>query len=1136
MPTKDEILRVNTERILRAKAEKLFFKELNSKAGRAAVLRGASAAPREVTTIPTGHEEGYVEEAAPGGIVDLDRLSHFQEVAITNFIHNKESLDRREDARRNGQQQRAQEYEERGGGGVLIRETDDLKDGLVEFTSRVEGCTAFAVCGIPPGASRRPEFSERSAADIGVGRGSSAGVGGGCSAVWTAGPDGSISVRSGDTMATVVELPERADGSVVTSLFSTSTGHVWAGYTDGTVQVYDGSVCVLITEGAFHDGPVTCFCEMFDHKVVSGGVDGSLVRWDSEDKNFMAISRTLIGDATQEAAHQQNVDVRRRPAGEGVSSIASNGYTIIVGCSLTGSIVAIDAIEEVELGTYFDRSICSAANPGQMGPGIDVISLLVVDGYLFAGYSNGYVAVWNNDSFRLVFSKHMGARPVAITCDLVTDVVDVDAGNAAAVAKAHQYLAGMGEAGDATKERTELDASRSRAPASKNSRVWITLETGVVHVWSTLADERFATESIVGAFRGAAPVRGLVSVPTWETSRVFTVGSDGVSKTWCSMLSTGLCTLEQTAESLRAVLEEDEGQLLKLSVTVSHFKNVQQRRRLEISELLFQRNREQFLRRSYFKWQQWYLQSKYRANRGAISSRLPIAFDHPMLRFRYLSKWYQWFMARRLATASQRYERALNPIFDERTMLLYAHKLKKFVATLKASKDRETISGVWTRSSLRVVLRVYYIRWRQTLVHRAERRRRDAAATALAECNQIALLRKFYMKWSTSGEGVETRMLAVHVLQRFLIMEGSVQLQERWRKWYVFVVRRRQLRRLWRLAECVDVATKGPLLSQYYQRWLLFRLYSQDAKRKERMAKRAKEIASIRSQYGELEPLIAEKRRIGEINMQSAKKAREAAEYARQLNHVLERQVTLQRELDDKIYEEGTRQQASKQDVQEQLVQLLSRLKAKALNFYADQQLFHQMRERTKPTAGGQQAAVKVFLESHQAVKRVVVDVTRKPYTSADEPWPLDEHMLAHLPTHHLTTIHTAIKNMVLTFDIMDEDTRDSITTDYEIVVNGRNLMAMLDVCVAHKQHRLTSSTAPPPSAQHSSPVPTPRASASVSTARAASPSISRPPPTAPSPTPRTADRPLTARPTPRPAASATPKAGVASPFSRLYL
>lgn len=1130
---------MNTERILRAKAEKLFFKELNAthtKSGRPIVPGTPRGGGDESTTIPTAHDDGLNEEAtAPShSIVDLDRLHHYQEVAINQFINNKDSVDRREEARRNGAIRREIAHEG-GGGGVLVRGTDDHADGLVEFTSRVEGCTAFAVCGVPPGVTRRPEFSERTASS-GMSRGVHSGMGGGCSSVWTAGPDGSISVRSGDSMATVVELPERADGSVVTTLFATSTGHVWAGYTDGTVQVYDGSVCVLITEGAFHDGPVTCFCEMFDRKIVSGGADGSLVRWDSEDKNFMAISRTLIGDATQEAAQQQGVEGRRRPAGEGVSSLVCNGYTVIVGCSLTGSIVAIDAIEEVELGTYFDRSICSSTTPGKMGPGIDVISLLVVDGYLFAGYSNGFVAVWNNESFRLVYSKQMGARPVSITCDAVTDVVDVDASNAAAVASIQQSLAGMGAAGDATKERTELDASRSRAPTSKNSRTWITLETGVVHVWSTLADERFVTESVVGAFRGPAPVRTLVSVPTWETSRVFTVGSDGVSKTWCSMLSTGLCTLEQTVESLRAVLEEDEGQLLKLSVTVSHFKNVQQRRRHEISELLFQRHREQFLRRCYFKWQQWYLQTKYSTNRSEISTRIPVVFDQPMLRFRYLSKWYQWFMARRFATASQRYERALNPLFDERTMLLYAHKLKKFVATLKASKDREVISGVWTRSSLLVVLRVYYIRWRQVLVRRAEDSRRNAAASTLSDSNQVALMRKFYVRWSTSGEKVEQRVLAMHTLERFLVMEGSIQLKERFRKWYVYVIRRKQLKKLWRLAECVDVATNAPLRARYYQKWLLFKFYSLDKKRRERMAARAKEIASIREQYSALEPLIAEKRLIGELNLATSKLAREAAAESARLDAVREQQELLQEKLFRREEEELNRQQLSKEDVQEQLVQLLSRLKAKALNFYADQQLFHQMRERTKPTAGGQQAAVKVFLESHQAVKRVVVDVTRKPYMSAEERWPLDEHMLAHLPGHHLSTVHTAIKNMVLTFDIMDEATRDSITTDFEIVINGHNLMDMLDVCVAHKHNRLSS--APASHIAHTSPTPTPRTPApSVSTVRATSPSVSRPAPTAYSPAPKpVSSAPLTARSAPQPTPNTTPMAKTGmSPFSRLY-
>jgi hypothetical protein len=135
----------------------------------------------------------------------------------------------------------------------------------------------------------------------------------------------------------------------------------------------------------------------------------------------------------------------------------------------------------------------------------------------------------------------------------------------------------------------------------------------------------------------------------------------------------------------------------------------------------------------------------------------------------------------------------------------------------------------------------------------------------------------------------------------------------------------------------------------------------------------------------------------------------------------------------------------------ERLENLMSQLKAKVINYYSDCTLFHQIRE--KLTRGGQ-PVTKVFLEAHQAVKRIVVELSRNPNLNSER-WPLTPVHLQRIPPHQFPVLLTAIKTMVVTFDIMDKPTRDSLTSDVEIVLNADLLTSMALMAISHRRQVL---------------------------------------------------------------------------------
>jgi len=131
----------------------------------------------------------------------------------------------------------------------------------------------------------------------------------------------------------------------------------------------------------------------------------------------------------------------------------------------------------------------------------------------------------------------------------------------------------------------------------------------------------------------------------------------------------------------------------------------------------------------------------------------------------------------------------------------------------------------------------------------------------------------------------------------------------------------------------------------------------------------------------------------------------------------------------------------------------MAMLKAKVINYHRDYNLIERTRDQVKPR--GQLPVEKLFLESHMVVKRVVIDVTKEQVASGQE-WsslPKGNKLDKAVPSHQKIVVLNAIKIMIICYELMNQEIRDRLTTDDEILTNTEYLKD-LAACAKREEDR----------------------------------------------------------------------------------
>ena len=794
----------------------------------------------------------------------------------------------------------------------------------------------------------------------------------GGASLWTGEADGSIGVRNGVTGALVyqIDAPALQDGCTVPAIAETLfavDSHMWAGFSDGTIRIFDQQVFILAFEGKLHRGGVTAFAQSFDGKTFSASKDGTVGKWDTEENNFDSLSQTDPIDGSPAAL-----------------CLATYGYHLFVGYS-NGTLRAYD----IETG---DASVTF------QGQDDAVTGVCVQDGFLFSTSLDGSVVAWNIANGEAIKRLEGHRAPVtAMMCDQI------------------------------------------------GHRIWTTDTDGVINVWSSQSERGFQLEQSV-AHDEAVDIVALKGIAAIDAVKVWTLGSNGQNKVWHSSTNLVEESIRDGLRAMRSIIDQDEIELRKWNELIRTLHEVAYRLRTSLSDTLDVSCGRELQRRAYLVWKQWVLKSQLKKFQGCalqhVAQRANISLRQRTFATLLLNRNKQ----RRL-----RYTTQLSNLLlaDTQRELIYSYgkKMEAVHYTLRRLKRARSVAAVSEDCAQRLILRrafEKFCRFRRWSQESRQRVRMAGAICAAAE-KRLGLI--FFRQWMSRVQLNDiNRQKVFHSIA--IASTVSKRLSSSYfAAWKSYVDRKKRQRLLVRLQTILSTSSMEQPLGSYFGKWKRYseqRLGNALVQAREALLP---ESQVLERKMAEVEHLLRRRRLLDD-----ASEAIRLALLARdeKLAHIEELKQQ-NRAIEDKI--EAKRQgkiDAITQSIQQQVADLIARLKCKLINFNGDFALMTKVGERSKRLG-----AIKNFLEAHQAVKRVVVEMTHIAYLPMDEEWPLKLDMIRKMKSHHTENVLTAIKTMIITYDIMTPIERSSLQTDQEIVLNAAILQQMADHCVASKNKRL---------------------------------------------------------------------------------
>ena len=196
--------------------------------------------------------------------------------------------------------------------------------------------------------------------------------------LWSGEDDGSLVIRNGFTgeVSKVIKAGSARDGQtpdiLVERIFPVM-GHMFIGFNDGSIKVYDSLVVTLVQETTGNKGsPVTHFVQLNNNCIVAASDNGTI---------------TLFDDYNEEIAQSESIyfkEIRTRSIGNSITALAASMNDVVAGTA-QGEVLEIDT---TDLGIYNRFNINDKS--GDVGVG----ALQRANGLLFVATTNGVVQVY----------------------------------------------------------------------------------------------------------------------------------------------------------------------------------------------------------------------------------------------------------------------------------------------------------------------------------------------------------------------------------------------------------------------------------------------------------------------------------------------------------------------------------------------------------------------------------------------------------------------------------------------------------------------------------------------------------------------------------------------------------------------
>ncbi|CBH12756.1 hypothetical protein, conserved [Trypanosoma brucei gambiense DAL972] len=804
--------------------------------------------------------------------------------------------------------------------------------------------------------------------------------------------------------------------------------HVWAGYDDGTVVVYDHLCVNAVTTGCFHSAPVVSFCGMSDGITVSASTDMTLVRWDKEEKNFEAITR-IVGVPE---AHQM------------LTCTTSFGDKYVLCGMTTGNIIVIDCSTGMQAATLRKHTSC-------------VNALVVMEGLLFTSAEEGCVNVWS------LRADTPSAGTTFQSCCRLLRSISVQM---------------------AVRDMVPHDASRS---------LWVAYVDGLVERWSANPDDDFGVEQVLR--EGVVDAEGvprrveavaLQCMGTVETMRVLALGSNGISKVWCGHRNEVEESLQQSIQSLNAIISQDAAEAALWEKKALLLKQKEMKRKQKYSLLLLSIYERQLLYSYYARWRKF---STKNTNQGRQHKE--ICFDlEDRHRFRILRRYFTMWCSLYEKEQRRLRQKLLSTTFQKVSRRMWLSRLfstwRRSTTERRMARHRWQIAVALEKVSKGTLLEKFFTKWRH-LRCKSRKTVGEDKINILAARARKSLQRRAYDEWrlhhSCHGNKnspiacAPSRGNAAKIAESYEKVVIERHRRSVFNMWRNMTKRRRTLSRLTKLARSKESQRNRHILFKGFIQWQLFvqqqhlNAMSREVQLVERRLRHAEETNA------DIFDKLQLQKRLDQLRRQHDNETRQLQEELARAQELINERDALQSAdhvvnkngADD---EEGTpvstfgtpaRSYApqalfspivlQKMPTSEAMEFIMSRLKGIVLNLYTDMGLFRQVRERLRC---GTTAAV-IFLEGFHEVKRLIVSLSKKRVGASTrrgaERWAVTPESFDGVGALPCSGVVQGIKAMVLAYDMVSNSDMEGLAaTREEIIENVDLLFALWKACYAARK------------------------------------------------------------------------------------
>ncbi|CUG88230.1 WD40 repeat-containing protein, putative [Bodo saltans] len=632
------------------------------------------------------------------------------------------------------------------------------------------------------------------------------------------------------------------------------------------------------------------------------------------------------------------------------------------------------------------------------GHASNVTCLAIQDGYLFSGSSDTNVIVWNiatGEALKTLTGHNAGVS--CFFCD----------------ATAH--------------------------------RLWSADLHGILIMWCTLDEESFPLMQTCHT-NEECEVFSLKGITVLDAAKVWTLGSNGVNKVWHTSVNRVEDSIRSSITTMQGIIEQDEVELAKWDELTKTLQNLATRMNARIGNSMGSHSENLLSLRYFLDWLHFIKKRRIRAMQMQLADL--IDKRHTDDRRREALRTWQKFAAMRIdAKKNQAVSSFLRSQHDQRTLSSYGRKLQDIFLE-QQRKDHAARKSLVLRSSIhRVAIADAFRKLENFRVEMQVRRKRRELAAVLEVLSTRRKLCSAFCDWRLHASVSQRMKVSVQTLRSIVQRSNNGLMKTLWCRWRKAAQTRQgrnnSLAGLLNIAGNVDQL----LAVRVFRQWLHFALQRRQALLTASSTSNNARIGSLELTLQSMGHLIQRRSLLDEadeliqraLHQRDSKRATAAA---------------LQKDIDDLSVDLERKKNrapvAVEKTLQEQVADLLSLLKCRLLNFFSDFAQMQRVAEKTRRVG-----AQKVFLEAHQAVKRVVVEMTKEGYLPSDKPWPLSDKMIVGMKSHHTEVVLGAIKTMIMAYDALDVEQRSSLTSDEEVVVNAQNLHLLADRCLAARAKRM---------------------------------------------------------------------------------